>query len=165
MALFQSQTGSLALSDVDFLNKWPKEHAVSIPDGKPRPFRHYRDTAHHRTPACFNPRREASPFQTQSPCAAARCSSKVSIPDGKPRPFRLNYCLRLPMRRKGFNPRREASPFQTGSHPGQLGCVSGFQSQTGSLALSDENHLYWDSQEITVSIPDGKPRPFRQRTA
>ncbi len=85
---FQSQTGSLALSDSLL------------------PVRMSRITAR------FNPRREASPFQTAIPPAYTRWIG-------------------------GFNPRREASPFQT-SRPSSIAWQAApFQSQTGSLALSD----------------------------
>ncbi len=86
--MFQSQTGSLALSDL----------------------------------------REAEAT------AAARW---VSIPDGKPRPFRLSRSRRSMTTCSGFNPRREASPFQTHHLVAQVRQEARFQSQTGSLALSD----------------------------
>src|SRR5579871_1495019 len=86
----------------------------------------------------FNPRLEASPFQTKEKEPMSRHHAKVSIPDGKPRPFRLCQEAQLSGRRNrfqsqtgslalsdaekseqcqrivfSFNPRREASPFQT----------------------------------------------------
>ncbi len=39
-----------------------------------------------------------------------------------------------------------------------------FQSQTGSLALSDHYARIVAKHSIAVSIPDGKPRPFRPGT-
>src|SRR5579871_5066565 len=62
---------------------------------------------------------------------------------------------------EGFNPRREASPFQTTQSMSKSPTPYKFQSQTGSLALSDGEHRLRAGEGTAVSIPDGKPRPFR----
>ncbi len=109
---FQSQTGSLALSDCQVPGVLLTAGAVSIPDGKPRPFRRTTKSSRRVSrdvsipdgkprpfrqantflscvfPFCFNPRREASPFQTAIKVGLPRGDVHVSIPDGKPRPFR-----------------------------------------------------------------------------
>ncbi len=90
--MFQSQTGSQALSDEDYADL-----------GEP-------DTDG------FNPKREARPSQTRAATIVDRCAPLVSIPNGKPGPLRLiPYGNRL-RKRFCFNPKREARPSQTGLH-------------------------------------------------
>ncbi len=112
--MFQSQTGSQALSDVG--------------SGLP---------VHHDS-SCFNPKREARPSQTmavigvstgvprsfQSQTGSQALSDdeksqrqeehyRVSIPNGKPGPLRPMKQVTGLVAVDGFNPKREARPSQT----------------------------------------------------
>src|SRR5579884_3882099 len=135
---FQSQTGSQALSDQEKERYTVLEAKVSIPNGKSGPLRHgcpirghipwilvsipngksgpLRPTASSvaRISFCsFNPKREVRPSQTRKLSMYHDRTSLVSIPNGKSGPLRL-------------------LKWGTGAIN-----IDGFQSQTGSQALSD----------------------------
>ncbi len=110
---------------------------VSIPDGKPRPFRLNELPGIVLSCYRFNPRREASPFQTLSRLRDDLLDTLVSIPDGKPRPFR-----------------RQRNPPGFRSH-------LQFQSQTGSLALSDLVLLVLILSMHTSFNPRREASPFQ----
>ncbi len=87
--MFQSQTGSQALSDIDGLPFSLEDVGVSIPNGKPGPLRH----------TILPPAREAtSQFQSQT--------GSQALSDE----YRLHSYRRAILR---FNPKREARPSQT----------------------------------------------------
>ncbi len=113
MLLFQSQTGSQALSDrgmseynmkilcVSIPNGKPGPLRrrmlpqlrevmvrVSIPNGKPGPLRLRSKPASQQGTCRFNPKREARPSQTDSKRTREGANSQVSIPNGKPGPLR-----------------------------------------------------------------------------
>src|SRR5579884_2978665 len=87
---------------------------------------------------CFNPKREARPSQTPS-------------------------CLRKRPTTACFNPKREARPSQTLRVRVARRAGGGFQSQTGSQALSDGIALGVRYLLAIVSIPNGKPGPLRRQ--
>ncbi len=87
--MFQSQTGSQALSDSLLGGDINRDQQVSIPNGKPGPLRPRAGGGAAYACAGFNPKREARPSQTVY--ADAYC------------------CLQW----HGFNPKREARPSQT----------------------------------------------------
>ncbi len=108
---FQSQTGSQALSDF-------AQVAILVIGSR------------------FNPKREARPSQTPLVRAVAG-------------------------RRQCFNPKREARPSQTRTFRSSPSTWGTFQSQTGSQALSDLEEIGIPYSFYSVSIPNGKPGPLR----
>src|SRR5579884_2057012 len=86
--LFQSQTGSQALSD----NLAAASAAAE--EG-------------------FNPKREARPSQTRQRQPKTQCLYIVSIPNGKPGPLRQLVGPKQASDEDSFNPKREARPSQT----------------------------------------------------
>ncbi len=160
--MFQSQTGSQALSDYPI-----QDRLLGYAKG-------------------FNPKREARPSQTldalglpspqsvfQSQTGSQALSDNdrgrhedlsawVSIPNGKPGPLRpaftkrgntVLYMVSIPNGKPG--PLRRICDVVPGAkYP--------FQSQTGSQALSDCAGSLGKIDELNVSIPNGKPGPLRR---
>ncbi len=87
--LFQSQTGSQALSDT-----LAAASAAAAEEG-------------------FNPKREARPSQTRQRQPKTQCLYIVSIPNGKPGPLRQLVGPKQASDEDSFNPKREARPSQT----------------------------------------------------
>ncbi len=112
--MFQSQTGSQALSDGYGAVPRPDAQGVSIPNGKPGPLRPSRRATTSRGSGCFNPKREARPSQTAAVSMVGEEMTEVSIPNGKPGPLRpLAQDIETYARGTSFNPKREARPSQT----------------------------------------------------
>ncbi len=110
--MFQSQTGSQALSDAEEKRNRQKGRTVSIPNGKPGPLRRRVDLGE-------------------------GVGESVSIPNGKPGPLRHQLYRREACQSGSFNPKREARPSQTAAPARSRPPARMFQSQTGSQALSD----------------------------
>src|SRR5579885_1808887 len=139
--MFQSQTGSQALSDAARRHIAQREKdEVSIPNGKPGPLR----------PRLLHPiGHQTASFQSQTGSQALSDTILiapfwryllVSIPNGKPGPL---------------------SRYISGTR--SMGTYIVFQSQTGSQALSDRAGVAACCVIRHVSIPNGKPGPLRRR--
>ncbi|SRR5579885_2801046 len=134
--MFQSQTGSQALSDLFLFVRsvllmlfQSQTGSQALSDGATRGYASCHECR-------FNPKREARPSQTW-----ARVHS--------------------PVHRGSFNPKREARPSQTRLTLVDMEALRKFQSQTGSQALSDNHHVEGGHDPDDVSIPNGKPGPLR----
>ncbi len=133
--MFQSQTGSQALSD-----RWnaPVQIVKDLrfnPKREARPSQTERRRDVDKWRFCFNPKREARPSQTEQIACVGIPTGKVSIPNGKPGPLRQG--------------RKKMEDLFHGV----------FQSQTGSQALSDAA-LPMASHEIVLGFnPKREARP------
>src|SRR5579875_3032241 len=112
----------------------------------------------------FNPKREAHPLQTFSPCDQ-RGDISVSIPNGKPILFRPETGNRMETRFKCFNPKREAHPLQTRYRDDvSLLPQHRFNPKREAHPLQTTWRITIQPMSATVSIPNGKPILFRRAT-
>src|SRR5579884_2918835 len=137
-AMFQSQTGSQALSDdLVFI-------AVALQVNR------------------FNPKREVRPSQTCGGCLLAPRRLEFQSQTGSQ--ALSDVISRSPANRPAtsFNPKREVRPSQTGicdRHPQNGPIVSIPNGKSGPLRLLHRCYVHYDAEE--VSIPNGKSGPLR----
>ncbi len=160
--MFQSQTGSQALSDAHQHYLFTGSGIVSIPNGKPGPLRRSQGTGGVMSGGSFNPKREARPSQTGNYPSLLNALETVSIPNGKPGPLRRRTQVRSCPCNSVSIPNGKPGPLR----PARLRLAvledSVFQSQTGSQALSDVVIDKLPFGVPNVSIPNGKPGPLRR---
>src|SRR5579885_2485731 len=113
MEMFQSQTGSQALSDENITSGMNQQERVSIPNGKPGPLRRGHLWVRLAAWRCFNPKREARPSQNGGYDMAYLPLISRFHPKREARPSQTREPPRHSILKWRFNPKREARPSQT----------------------------------------------------